>query len=811
MKVAPAIRETALRAAACGISVVPPRQDGSKAPSGAWRDYQQTPPSDDQLGRWYGRSTGVGFVTGAVSGGLELLEFDDAETYQQFKETASEVGLGELVDRIEGGYHEVSPSGGVHWLYRCSGLRGSTKLASRPGPRDPGTRNFTRKTLIETKGEGGYVIVAPSYGRVHPTGQPYRLLRGGIETIASITEAERDELWQLARSYDETAPLPKRESTSTPAQNRSAEQRSGDDYIARVTWPEILEPHGWRRVYTRGETTYWRRSGKATGISATTGHGGHDLLFVFSTSTEVEAKKGYNKFSTYVMLNHRGDFGEATKALAEKGYGRDARRNGRADDGGRVAPVSPDSDEDATPLETRRWPAPPDEASYHGLAGEIVRTIEPSSEADPLGLLVQLLVMFGSALGRGPYYTVESTNHHANEFIVLVGETSQGRKGTSADRIRALFADVDPEWSRSRIHAGLSSGEGMISAVRDPVWAKQAIKEEGRVAEYQDVMVDEGVSDKRLLILETEFGGVLRVLERDGNKLSALIRQGWDHGNLVTLTKNPFRATDAHVSIIGHITVEELLALLSRTDADNGFANRFLWLAVRRSKILPHGGQSLDMSTWTTRLSCARAEAREVGRMAMSDSARTLWESHYERLTTPPPGVLGRVTSRAAPHALRLAMLYALLDGTAVIASDHLAAGLALWDASARCAAYIFGDSLGNPDASKILAALRAAPSGLTRSQIRESVFQRNCPAPRIKEALGMLLQNNLIREDRDVSTGGRPAYRYSVSAIGAERLTPDPGVPTAPPPYGVNGVNGVPPTNANTPLAATDREVFEL
>jgi hypothetical protein len=164
----------------------------------------------------------------------------------------------------------------------------------------------------------------------------------------------------------------------------------------------------------------------------------------------------------------------------------------------------------------------------------------------------------------------------------------------------------------------------LISAVRDPVWAKQPVKEKGRVVEYEDVMIDEGVSDKRLLILETEFGGVLRVLEREGNKLSALIRQGWDHGNLATLTKPPFKATDAHVSIIGHITAEELLALLSRIDAANRFANLFLWVAVRRSKVLPFGGTRLDLGPLAARMADALAAARHAGRMDLTPAVRAL-------------------------------------------------------------------------------------------------------------------------------------------------------------------------------------------
>ena len=145
----------------------------------------------------------------------------------------------------------------------------------------------------------------------------------------------------------------------------------------------------------------------------------------------------------------------------------------------------------------------------------------------------------------------------------------------------------------------------------------------------------------------------------------------------------------------------------------------------------------------------------------MTPAARSLWEANYDRLTTPPPGAIGKVTSRAAPHALRLAMIYALLDLDARIGPDHLTAAIAIVDASARCAAHIFGNSVGNPDADRILSALRIAPAGLTRTEIREQVFQKNLPSDRIKAALSILLAANLVGQTKQAATGGAPISRF--------------------------------------------------
>jgi hypothetical protein len=180
-------------------------------------------------------------------------------------------------------------------------------------------------------------------------------------------------------------------------------------------------------------------------------------------------------------------------------------------------------------------------------------------EAADAATLLTVLVGAGNMLGAGPHAVVQADRHPMRENALLVGTTSKGRKGLSASTPREIFRRVDPTWRGNR--AGLSSGEGLIYIVRDARSETQPIKERGRVVEYQNVIVDGGVDDKRAFLLESEFAGVLRRMESDGNSLSAVIRQAWDSGDLETVTKNsPTRATGAHVSILGHITREELVA-----------------------------------------------------------------------------------------------------------------------------------------------------------------------------------------------------------------------------------------------------------
>lgn len=426
-------------------------------------------------------------------------------------------------------------------------------------------------------------------------------------------------------------------------------------------------------------------------------------------------------------------------------------------------PAVPKGD-DEPPIPVPSWPDPPEAPAFSGLAGEIVRAIEPHTESDPVAILAQLLIGFGSLIGRTAHFEVEADRHYSNEFAALVGDTSKGRKGTSWGHVRRRLELIDPNWAAGRILGGLSTGEGLIHAVRDPVMKREPVRDNKRITGYQEIEADAGESDKRLLAIEPELGGTLRIATRDGNTLSALVRQAWDSGDLGTLTRNcPLKATGAHISIIGHITRDELARLLTQTEAANGFANRFLWLAVRRSKLLPFGGcpDPATIADLTRRLGDAAEFARLTGRMARDADADALWADAYERLSEGRPGLLGAVTSRAEPHSMRLAMLYALLDRSPVIRADHLRAGLALWGYAERSARFIFGDALGDPDADALLDALRAAgPKGLTRTEIREEVFQKHKSAERIAGMLRTLAAAGLAHS-RTEATGGRPSERW--------------------------------------------------
>jgi hypothetical protein len=398
------------------------------------------------------------------------------------------------------------------------------------------------------------------------------------------------------------------------------------------------------------------------------------------------------------------------------------------------------------------WPAPPDSAALHGPAGEFVQRTAPHTEADPMALLSQFLVAFGAAAGRHVHYAVEATRHHLNEFVILVGPSGKGRKGSSWDHVDALLTEIDRDFSERCVSSGLSSGEGLIWEVRDP---------------------DSGAGDpaagrdKRRLVLESEFAQVLKVLAREGNTLSPVIRNAWDAKTLQTIAKNtPVRARDAHIAIIGHITKDELLRFITATELANGFFNRFLVIAVQRSQELPFGGRLAgdelkhvrEMTLTALRFAALPRE------LTFDPQARERWIEVYGPLSRGEQGLLGAATRRAEAHVIRLAALYATLDCAEHITLPHLEAALAVWRYSAHSARWIFGDSLGDPTADEIWALAKTRSTGVTRTEVRD-LFSRNKKAREIERALTVLEEAGRLQRTTVTDGRGRPSETWLPAA----------------------------------------------
>ena len=310
---------TALELANEGISVVPVATDGSKRPGVlTWKEYQERRATSDELMAWFQGAEGVGVICGKVSGNLEMLELEGRavadKIHLDIKEMAKQAGLGTVWERLNNGYVEMTPSGGLHWLYRIKGeVPGNTKLARRPG------ENGGIDVLAETRGEGGFVVVAPTNGTCHPSGGAWKMLSGSPKSIPTLTVPERDQLHSLFATFDA---IPKQENIQEELKPKGEGLTPGDDYNAKVTWEQILEPLGWKKVYVnRQGVTAWRRPGKTEGISATTNHAGTDKFYVFTSSTIFDPERSYTKFAVFAIVEHNSDFTKAARALREQGYG----------------------------------------------------------------------------------------------------------------------------------------------------------------------------------------------------------------------------------------------------------------------------------------------------------------------------------------------------------------------------------------------------------------------------------------------------------------------------------------------------------
>jgi len=410
------------------------------------------------------------------------------------------------------------------------------------------------------------------------------------------------------------------------------------------------------------------------------------------------------------------------------------------------------------PAEPRYPPSELIDRAAYGVVGEVVRAVAAQSEADPAAIIVQFLAAFGSLVGRRAYFPAERDRHYPNLFAVLVGETSRGRKGASWGQAICVFERLSPqvdEWLANCTSSGLSSGEGLIHALRD------------RAASDDASGPTSAPADRRLLVRESEFAAVLKMFQREGNTLSAVLRQAWDGETLNIITKHSAeKASGAHISVIGHITREKLTRNLSQTEVANGLGNRFLWLCVRRSKLLPEGGDEAAVHLTAARKWLRRALewvwTLDETPLRRSPEASHIWRESYEELTAGEPGLAGALLARAEAQVMRLASIYALLHGEAEISRYSLRAALALWEYCEHSTRAIFGSASGDSVMDTILGALRLAPDGLARTQIA-SLFSKNLPGSRITQALEALMARGLVIS-YFVLTAGRSAEVFQLS-----------------------------------------------
>lgn len=398
-----------------------------------------------------------------------------------------------------------------------------------------------------------------------------------------------------------------------------------------------------------------------------------------------------------------------------------------------------DHDGDTTTLPAIPWPQL-DPTALAGRAGQIVQAVAPHTEADPAAILLQLLATFGAIIGPEPHIYVGNDTHHAVIHPLIVGKTSSGAKGTGLAVVEAIRKEAIPEFDGNVI-SGLSSAEGLIEAIRD--------------GHGDD---DPGVTDKRLLIRETEYRSVLTRARREGNTLGTVLRQVWDGETLRVLNRkhNQLSATGGHVVIIGHITPKEFRETLRPGELAGGNINRLLiGLSQRRPGTTSRLGNLPDdvLNDAATVLKVAVESATTRARVGFTEEFWEHWEAevHPSLSRERPESDATDATARAIPQVLRLALMFALFDGAEKIDIGHLVAAAALWqycEDSARWMFSTFQKEQHSSDVEKLAAFIRAGgPNGRSRTEISRDHFRNNKSKAHIDARLGTLVHDGVILE----------------------------------------------------------------
>ncbi|ATE62428.1 hypothetical protein CCZ27_02620 [Thauera sinica] len=414
-----------------------------------------------------------------------------------------------------------------------------------------------------------------------------------------------------------------------------------------------------------------------------------------------------------------------------------------------------------------------DLACLHGLIGGVARVGSEGTETNAVAIAANFMAYLSCAVGRGAYLPIGNTRHHARLFCLHIGRSGRGRKGDAVSlvlRINQALREMDEAFAPQVHRGGLSSREGLVALMHDGY-------RQGR----QDVPA---IEDKRLWVVESEFANVLHQGRRDGNTLSAALRDCWDGIDLKPATKsNRLYASQPHVCLSGAISPSELTGLMSARELTNGFANRFLMIWAERSRMLPFPKETpqvvvehLARRTLDVLEFVGADQHGECEHLRMELSPQAQW--HYAQLYRGElnddlsDGVVGALLERRAPMLLRLAMLMAVTDLQTRIDAQHIDAAMAWIRHATASVRFVFVSAAEEAKlaqvlelSNRVLVFLRKRGQA-TRSQISTECFKGKVPKARIDASLDHLLAStppkiSVQMIKRPADTPGTPTRVY--------------------------------------------------
>ena len=401
---------------------------------------------------------------------------------------------------------------------------------------------------------------------------------------------------------------------------------------------------------------------------------------------------------------------------------------------------------------------------FHGLVGHATHLFHGVSEASSEAIALQLVVAAGVIMGPKPWIDLAGSRQHAKVFAIVCGDTALGRKGTSWSAVQTLLEPAAPGFLASgRLATGPASGEGIVAMTRPS-------------------SREPGPFDGHLLILATEFASVTTAASRAGSSLSPTLRNAWDNVPLQVGTKHDhadFYVQNHHIGMIGHITPQELRRSVRPTDIDSGLMNRFLYAHVERRERLPRPAP-LDRKAAqliSHDLGESLAWARQQGRIPTSREADDYWHTHvYDRYDPGVPryeGVMRELTARVFGQIRRLALIFALLDRSAVVHAHHLRAAVAMWEYSEESMLRLFTTpAQGDRRADKLLDAVRrAGPSGLTGRQ-QHACFHGHMSAGDLERVIRQLQHRGLVQVRSEPPSSGRGTGRPTRRLVAREHIS---------------------------------------
>ena len=296
------MKTMALAAIKAGMAPIPIRA-GGKVPLDRWTDDQHHPMDETEIPRRFRNGCNLGIVCGAGSGNLECLDFDNASLFQPLLDTLEAVNPS-LRQKLT--VWQETPSGGYHLLYRCSAPVGSNAVLAHG-------RNG--KAAIETRGQGGQFLVAPSRATSKQDGKqrPY-ILYGTLQAVPTITAEDVALLHSIASSFDESGHQEQKRLPLNQGGTISGD-RPGDRYNHVTDWNELLVRYGWRCLKTMGDRQHWQRPGKTGPEASGTLHPTKGF-WCFSTSTPLPTQQPLTPFAVFTYMEYGGDFVAAARALA---------------------------------------------------------------------------------------------------------------------------------------------------------------------------------------------------------------------------------------------------------------------------------------------------------------------------------------------------------------------------------------------------------------------------------------------------------------------------------------------------------------